>query len=111
MLNILAAKNIILSFVLLLSIISPTVTKETVTADFNPFGPSQTSTLSKPETSLDPSPVIPQLALENSDISEPFQIISDSTGWSIFPTTEVSKAKVTLFAKDISAQQLLEAVV
>jgi type II secretory pathway component GspD/PulD (secretin) len=111
MLNFFAVKNIALSFVILLSAIPLTVAEEAVTVNFNPFGSDKTSSLSKPQTALDPSPVIPLLALENSDISEPLQIISDSTGWSIFPTTDVSKAKVTLFAKDISAQQLLDAVV
>lgn len=111
MLNFFVVKNIPLSFILLLSVISPTVAKEAVTVDFNPFGSGKTNMLSEPQTTPDQSPVISLLALENSDISEPLQIISDSTGWSIFPTTEVSRAKVTLFAKDISAQQLLEAVV
>jgi type II secretory pathway component GspD/PulD (secretin) len=111
MLNFFAFKNITLSFVFLLSVIPLTIAEETVTTDFNPFESGITSTQSKPQTTLDQSPIIPQLALENSDISEPFQIISDSTGWSIFPTTDVGKAKVTLFAKDISAQQLLDAVV
>lgn len=111
MLNFSAFKNLTLSFVFLLSVIPLTMAEETVTVDFNPFESGLTSTQTKPQTALDQSPIIPQLALENSDISEPFQIISDSTGWSIFPTSEVGKAKVTLFAKDISAQQLLDAVV
>jgi len=111
MLNFFTVKCIILFFVLLLTIISPAMAEEAATADFNPFGSGISSPESKPQTSLDPSPIIPQLALENSTISEPLQIISDSTGWSIFLTTEVGKAKVTLFAKDISAQQLLDEVV
>jgi type II secretory pathway component GspD/PulD (secretin) len=111
MINFFAVKNIALPIVLLLSVITLTVAEETVSADFNPFESGITSTQSEPQASLDSSPIIPQLALENSDISEPLQIISDSTGWSIFPTSDVGKAKVTLFARDISAQELLDAVV
>ncbi|MCP4450193.1 MAG: hypothetical protein GY809_01930, partial [Planctomycetes bacterium] len=56
-------------------------------------------------------PSIPKAPFTKSDISMVFQIISDSTGWSIFPSPEVAKATVTLYAHDISAQALLDHVV
>ena len=59
----------------------------------------------------DSGPVIPQVDFSNNDITMAFQIISDATGWSIFPTGDVSKAKISLWAKNVSAQQLLDKVV
>ena len=56
-------------------------------------------------------PIIPNIPFSNDDISMAFQIISDATGWSIFPTSEVSKAKISLWAKDITAGELLDKVV
>ena len=57
------------------------------------------------------SPVIPQVEFTNNDITMVLQIISDATGWSIFPTEAVSKAKINFFAKNITAQQLLDTIV
>lgn len=56
-------------------------------------------------------PVIPQVNFNNNNISMPFQIISDATGWSIFPTEQVTSAKISLWAKNISAKELLDKVV
>ena len=56
-------------------------------------------------------PAIPEMAFSNEDIATAFQIISDATGWSIVPTTDVSKAKISVWAKGMSARQLLDTVV
>jgi len=108
--NIFAVKNAAF-FLVMFSAASPIVTEYPIAVDFNPFGPQGVNMSSKPKIVIDSSPLIPQLALDDSDISEAFQIISDKTGWSIFPTAEVSRAKVSLWAKDITAKDLLEAVV
>jgi general secretion pathway protein D len=62
-------------------------------------------------TKSDSGPIIPQVEFNNNEISMVFQIISDATGWSIFPTEEVSKVKINLWAKDITARELLDTVV
>jgi general secretion pathway protein D len=57
------------------------------------------------------APLIPEIEFNNSDISMAFQIISDATGWSIFPTAEANKAKISLWAKNLTAERLLDTVV
>lgn len=79
--------------------------------DLDPFGFSGAGTLSMSNDILDHGPVIAQVALSNDEISVVFQIISNATGWSIFPTAEVNNAKVSLWAKDITAMELLDTVV
>lgn len=83
--------------------------------EFNPFATEQTNGRSADtyfrEDSSDEGPTIPEIQFTNNDISMAFQIISDSTGWSIFPTAEVSRAKISLWAKNISASKLLNTVV
>jgi len=59
----------------------------------------------------DAGPVIPQVQFNNNDISMAFQIISDATGWSIFPTDTVSRAKISLWAKNVTAVKLLDTIV
>lgn len=76
--------------------------------DFDPFAAEVEASISNQSTF---GPVIPQVDFSNNDISMAFQIISDATGWSIFPTTNVSKAKINLWAKNISAQQLFDTVI
>ncbi len=78
--------------------------------DFDPFMSTSEDLQSK---AVEPfrGPVIPQIQFNNNDISMAFQIISDATGWSIFPTSEVSRAKISLWAKDITAGELLDTVV
>ena len=49
--------------------------------------------------------------LNNNEISDAFQIISDATGWSIFQTEQVSRARISLWAEDITAGQLLDTIV
>lgn len=79
--------------------------------DFDPFRPRETNKPFLPKEFISEGPVIPQIAFTNNDISMAFQIISDATGWSIFPTAEVSRAKISLWAKDITAKELLDRVV
>ena len=76
---------------------------------FDPFA-SEANLAAKSNKSTS-GPVVPQVEFNNNDISMAFQIISDATGWSIFPTAEVSKAKINLWAKNISAQRLLDTVI
>ncbi|HPS55055.1 MAG TPA: secretin N-terminal domain-containing protein [Sedimentisphaerales bacterium] len=59
----------------------------------------------------DSGPTIPQVQFNNSDISMVFQIISDATGWSIFPTEAVSSAKVSFWAKNVTALNLLDTTI
>ena len=63
------------------------------------------------EDAEDRGPVIEQLQFNHDEISMAFQIISDVTGWSIFPTAEVTGAKISLWARDIRAMDLLDKVV
>jgi len=75
---------------------------------FDPFG----SDTGQSDTSMGKSgPIIPQVEFSNNDISMAFQIISDATGWSIFPTANVSRAKISLWAKNIPAGKLLDTIV
>jgi type II secretion system protein D len=76
---------------------------------FDPFGGE--TVLSAAINTSETGPVIPQVEFTNSDITDAFGIISDVSGWSIFPTAEVSKAKVTFWAKDVTARQVLDTVV
>ena len=61
--------------------------------------------------SMDKSPIINTLSFTNTDITDVFQIISSRTQWSIIPTSEVSRAKISLFAQNITAKSLLDTVV
>jgi len=78
--------------------------------DFDPFGfESQQSDAVSKELSV--GPMIPQVEFGDNDISMAFQIISDATGWSIYPTAEVSRAKISLWAKNVSAGELHDTIV
>jgi len=79
--------------------------------EFDPFGQNKAETDVLADYAVDEGPVIPEIQFANSDISMAFQIISDATGWSIFPTEQVSRAKISLWARDITAKELLEKVV
>ena len=79
--------------------------------DFNPFGTGQAETSASLNPAEDRGSVIPQIEFNNNNISMAFQIISDATGWSIFPTEQVNRAKISLWAKDMTAKQLLDTVV
>jgi len=79
--------------------------------DFDPFGPGEANAPSPEKEGMSNGPIVPQIQFNNNDITMAFQIISDATGWSIFPTAEVSKSKISLWAKNITAMELLDKVV
>jgi len=79
--------------------------------DFDPFASGVSDPQAKSSQMLDQGQMITRIGFEDADISMVLQIISDTTGWSIFPTAEVSRAKVSLWAKNISALQVLDTVV
>ncbi len=55
-------------------------------------------------------PVIAQVQFNEEDINLVFQVISDASGWSIFPSGK-ARGKISLYAKNITAGQLLEQAV
>ena len=79
--------------------------------DFDPFGQDTNDTALFTNDFAGQGPVIPEIQFANNDISMAFQIISDATGWSIFPTEQVSRAKISLWSKNITAKELLDKVV
>ena len=79
--------------------------------DFDPFGSGEANAPPSEKEGISNGPIVPQIQFNNNDISMAFQIISDTTGWSIFPTAEVSKSKISLWAKNITAMELLDKVV
>ena len=100
-LGVLATQSLLTVFCLHATLVSA--------AAFDPFGvPGQPQ---GDESLSDPSPRIPEMQFTNHELSMVFQIVSDATGWSIFPSREVNQAKVSLWVKDLSAQQLLDQVV
>ncbi len=109
--NLFAVKSAVFSLVVISSIVSPVMSNNTVKVDFDPFRSDEAPISSVSQNVTDSSPVIPQLRLNNNEISDAFQIISDATGWSIFPTEQVSRAKVSLWAEDITSKQLLDTIV
>ena len=80
-------------------------------ADFDPFGQDTNDTAVFTNDFAGQGPVIPEIQFANNDISMAFQIISDATGWSIFPTEQVGRAKISLWSKNITAKELLDKVV
>ncbi|MCK4787734.1 MAG: hypothetical protein KAV87_28530, partial [Desulfobacteraceae bacterium] len=111
MLTISMDKKLATLLVVILLVTSLVAGKGDIAVDFDPFGSDETDMRSLLRDVMDAGPVIPQIQFNNNEISMAFQIISDATGWSIFPTAEVSRAKVSLWAKDISAKELLDTVV
>jgi len=101
--------NIFLCLILLST--SASLPNHAVATGFDPFRSAEDKNISTSHTSVDQGPVIPQIELNNNDISVAFQIISDATGWSIFPTRQVSMAKISFWAKEITAKELLDTVV
>ncbi len=79
--------------------------------DFNPFASGTTDTGPAAVDASGEGPIIPQIAFNNNEISMVLQIVSDAAGWSIFPTSEVSKAKISLWAKGQTAQRVLDTAV
>jgi len=77
--------------------------------DDTPSGPTSISdTL---QDLSDSSPVIPSVDFVDELITEVFQPISETTGWSIFCTEEAGRKKVSFWAKDITALEILEQAV
>ena len=109
--NFFTAKETIFSFMILFVALPAVFSNNAEELDFDPFLTSETPTSSVSQNVTDSSPVIPRLRLNNNEISDAFQIISDATGWSIFPTEQVGRAKVSLWAEDITAGQLLDTIV
>ena len=110
--KIINKKNLItyLGCFLVISLIA--VGSEKTEEGFDPFGNDLIGSESEnPQQNQDAGPTIPQVQFNNNDISMVFQIISDATGWSIFPTETVSKTKISLWAKDITAIKLLDTIV
>jgi type II secretory pathway component GspD/PulD (secretin) len=100
------------TFLLVMLLISPAMADENTGAvGFDPFAFDTNAPERSTEDSLDQSPLIQDIRFQNNDISDVFQIISDLTGWSIFPTTQVTSAKVSLWARGITAKEVLERAV
>lgn len=55
-------------------------------------------------------PIIERVQFKDNDISLIFQVVSDATGWSIFPGPKVT-GKITLYARGITAGDLLDTAV
>ncbi len=99
------------SMILAVSICLHEVVSSVQAVDFDPFAGQTTTSTSAKSLNTDKGPTIPQVQFINNDMAMAFQIISDATGWSIFPTAGASKEKISLWAKDISALDLLDTVV
>ncbi|MHC4335960.1 MAG: secretin N-terminal domain-containing protein, partial [Planctomycetota bacterium] len=106
-----ANKKLALWALLMLPLASPAVDNNSPALGFDPFAPGEASVVSLPDDAADTSPIIPEIQFSNDDISMSFQMISDITGWSIVHSAKVATAKISLSAKDITAQELLDAVV
>lgn len=102
-------KRKIIPTMLVLVLLCPVLAEQEV--GFDPFGADADANISATNNKFTSGPVIPQVEFNNNDISMAFQIISDATGWSIFPTSSASKTKINLWAKNISARQLLDTIV
>jgi len=79
--------------------------------DLDPFGTESAEVKSPTSQPSGKGPVIPQIQFINNEITMAFQIISDATGWSIFPTEKAGKEKISMWAKNITALDLLDQVV
>jgi len=85
--------------------------KDDGAVSFDPFGSGTRDAVSLPPPTLNEGPIIPEIEFNNNEIVMVFQIISDVTGWSLFPTADVSRAKISLWAKNLTAERLLDTVV
>jgi type II secretion system protein D len=111
MFNIFSFKATTIFLGIVLSTTTSSAGEGPIAIDFDPFDSNQVGVLSESQTIIDQSPLIAGVAFTNTDISDVFQILRDKTKWSIFPTAEVSRAKISLYAHDITAKNLLETVV
>lgn len=78
---------------------------------FANFSPDLTKNDQKSTKNQDESPIIPEIQFEDENITLALQIISDATGWSIFPTEKASKIKISLYAKQLTARQVLDGII
>jgi len=102
-------KSLTIVVLLLVTPVCAIMAEDVNSPSFDPFrGESNALARNK---KLASGPIIPQVEFNNNDISMVFQIISDATGWSLFPTADVSKAKISLWAKNITAEELLDTVI
>lgn len=112
MLKIMNKKNFIMCLGCFFAVGLIAVGNEKPEEGFDPFSNNFVSNdLENSQQKHDSGPTIPQVQFNNNDISMAFQIISDATGWSVFPTEAVSKAKISLWAKDVTAAKLLDTIV
>lgn len=109
--NTLIVRSFVGFWVLVLFAATSAAGKDANNIDFNPFDFTGSDVLSGTDAAADRSPMMSEIQFTNEDISTVFRIISDKTGWNIFPTPEVSRAKVSLWSKSITAMQLLESII
>ena len=84
---------------------------DTDSIGFSFMGGNSEEFSSQQESSMDQSPIIDAVSFTNTDITDIFQIINARTQWSIFPTDKVSKTKISFYAQDITAKNLLDTIV
>ena len=94
------------AFVILLALVSETVAQQ---VRFDPFTGSRGKSTSRP-ASVD-AKIIPHIELTGSDLDMALKMVSDLTGWSIFTSDKSRGKKVSLWATNISADDLLDRVV
>ncbi len=90
---------------------SATAQTDSNTPNFSFFGSNEANSTANQDGLIDQSPIIESVAFTNTDISDIFQIIRDRTQWSIFPTSEVSRAKISFYAHNITAKTLLDTII
>lgn len=102
---------IVAALVASLLVVPHVASRDEATPGFDPFAAPGGDEIALTGLAAEEGPTIPEIEFNSDEISMAFQIISDATGWSIFPTADVSKARISLWAKSISARQLLDMVV
>lgn len=106
--------SILIAIAIFFTLSCHVIADENYDIEFDPFSSSDNDvgkTLDQTAPNTNSGPLIPQVEFTNNDISMVFQIISDATGWSIFPTQQAARAKVSLWAKNVTAHELLEKAV
>jgi type II secretory pathway component GspD/PulD (secretin) len=86
-----------------------TITIGAGSSDFDPFAGDVSG--QSESGFIDKGPTIPEIQFDKNEISMAFQIISDAAGWSIIPSHSASNVKISLWAKNITAADLLEKVI
>lgn len=108
-----------LTFNLVLSNIIFSQVNESTPSGFSPLFDYTTSSITDTNTLVpnyfhntkDRGPTIPPVNYTDEPITDVFQTISESTGWSIFCSEDASKKKVSFWAKNISALELLKQII